>query len=151
MNLRPARRDDVDINVTSLIDVVLLLLIFFMVSTTFTREAQLQVDLPKATAEPGEAPKKVLEITININGDFFIDDKQVVNAKPETLRRAIVQSIGDQRDLPVVLRADARTPYQAVVTAMDVTGQLGLTQLSLATTEPSASGTSGRPAGDSKP
>ncbi len=144
MNLRPTRRDDPDINITSLIDVVLLLLIFFMVSTTFTREAQLQVDLPKATAEPGEAPKKVLEITVNINGDFFIDDKQVVNAKPETLRRAIVQSIGDQRDLPVILRADARTPYQSIVTAMDVTGQLGLSQLSLATTQPQA-------AGDSKP
>lgn len=148
MNLRPPRRDDVDINVTSLIDVVLLLLIFFMVSTTFTREAQLQVDLPKASAEPGEAPKKVLEITININGDFFIDDKQVVNAKPETLRRAIIQSIGDQRDLPVILRADSRTPYQAVVTAMDVTGQLGLSRLSLATSQPQAPGVNGQPAGD---
>lgn len=144
MNLRIRRRDDVDINITSLIDVVLLLLIFFMVSTTFTRDAQLQVDLPKASAEPGEAPKQVLEITINVNGDFFIDDKQVVNAKPETLRRAIIQSIGDRRDLPVILRADSRTPYQAVVTAMDVTGQLGLTQLSLATSQPQA-------AGDSKP
>ena len=69
MNLRMRRRDDVDVNITSLIDVVLLLLIFFMVSTTFTREAELQVDLPKASAEPGEAPKKVLEITININGE----------------------------------------------------------------------------------
>ncbi|MBI5462507.1 MAG: biopolymer transporter ExbD [Gammaproteobacteria bacterium] len=145
MNLRPSRRDDPDINITSLIDVVLLLLIFFMVSTTFTREAQLQVDLPKASTEPAEAPKKVLEITININGDFFIDDKQVVNAKPETLRRAIVQSLGDQRDVPVILRADARSPYQSVVTAMDVTGQLGLSRLSLATTQPQDAGTAGRP------
>lgn len=151
MNLRIRRRDDVDINVTSLIDVVLLLLIFFMVSTTFTRDAQLQVDLPKASAEPGEKPKQALEITININGDFFIDDKQVVNAKPETLRRAIVQSIGDQRDLPVILRADARSPYQAVVTAMDVTGQLGLSKLSLATSQPQAPGTTGQPSGNIQP
>jgi len=151
MNLRPPRRDDVDINVTSLIDVVLLLLIFFMVSTTFTRDAQLQVDLPKASAEPGEVPKKVLEIIININGDFFIDNKQVVNAKPETLRRAIIQSIGDQRDLPVILRADARTPYQAVVTAMDVTGQLGLSKLSLATSQPQAPGANSQPPGGSQP
>lgn len=149
MNLRAPRRDDPDINITSLIDVVLLLLIFFMVSTTFTREAQLQVDLPKASAEPGESPKKLLEITVNINGDFFIDGKQVVNAKPETLRRAIVQSIGDQRDIPVVLRADARSPYQSIVTAMDVTGQLGLTQLSLATAQPQATGAGQKPAGDS--
>jgi len=151
MNLRALRRDDPDINLTSLIDVVLLLLIFFMVSTTFTREAELQVDLPKASAEPGEAPKKQLEITININGDFFINDKQVVNAKPETLRRAIIQSIGSERDMPVILRADGRSPYQSVVTAMDVTGQLGLTRLSLATSQPQSSDNNGQPPGDAKP
>ena len=82
-----------------------------------------------------------MEITISINGDFFIDDKQVVNAKPETLRRAILQSIGDRRDIPVVLRAGARSPYQAIITAMDVTGQLGLTKLSLATAQPQSSST----------
>lgn len=137
MNLRPPRRDDVDINVTSLIDVVLLLLIFFMVSTTFTREAQLEVALPEASTEPTE-PKaeKTLEITINVNGEFFIDGQQVINPKPETLRRAIVQTIGERRDLPVIVRADARSPVQAVVTAMDVTGKLGLTHLSLATSQP---------------
>ena len=148
LSVRPKTQPEV--NLTSLIDVVLLLLIFFMVSTTFTREAELQVDLPKASAEPGETPKKVLEITININGDYFIDDKQVVNAKPETLRRAIIQSIGDQRDIPVVLRADARSPYQSVVTAMDVTGQLGMTQLSLATTAPQTDSGNGQPSGDLK-
>lgn len=137
MNLRPPRRDDVDINVTSLIDVVLLLLIFFMVSTTFTRETQLQVALPEATSEPAEPnAEQALEITINVNGDFFINDQQVLNPKPETLRRAILQSIGERRDLPVRVRADARSPVQSVVTAMDVTGQLGLTQLSLATSRP---------------
>lgn len=139
MNLRPQRRDDVDINVTSLIDVVLLLLIFFMVSTTFTREAQLQVSLPEASSEPAEPQaEKALEITININGDFFIDEQQVLNPQPETLRRAIVQTIGERRDLPVIVRADARSPVQAVVTAMDVTGQLGLTRLSLATSQPAS-------------
>lgn len=139
MNLKPSRRDDVDINVTSLIDVVLLLLIFFMVSTTFTREAQLQVSLPEASSEPTEKqPQKALEITINVNGDFFLNDQQVLNPKPETLRRAIVQTIGTRRDLPVMVRADARSPVQSVVTAMDVTGQLGLTQLSLATSQPPA-------------
>ncbi|MFN2309821.1 MAG: ExbD/TolR family protein [Gammaproteobacteria bacterium] len=136
MNLRPQRRDDPEVNLTPLIDVVFLLLIFFMVSTTFDREAQLKVALPQASTAPVEVPEQVLEITINVNGDFFIDDQQVINTEPETLRRAIVQSIGARRDLPVILRADARSPFQAVVTAMDVTGQLGLTQLSLATSQP---------------
>lgn len=136
MNLRPRRREDPEINITSLIDVVLLLLIFFMITTTFEREAQLQVSLPEASSEPAEAPAKALEITINVNGDFFINDQQVLNPRPETLRRAIVQTIGDRRDLSVIVRADARSPVQSVVTAMDVTGQLGLTQLSLATSQP---------------
>lgn len=139
MNLKPRRREDPEINITSLIDVVLLLLIFFMITTTFEREAQLQVSLPEASSEPTETqPQKALEITINLNGDFFINDQQVLNPKPETLRRAIVQTIGTRRDLPVIVRADARSPVQSVVTAMDVTGQLGLTQLSLATSQPPA-------------
>ena len=139
MNLRPRRPDDPEVNLTSLIDVVFLLLIFFMVSTTFDREAQLKVDLPESSSEPSEVPDKVLEITININGDFFIEGQQVINTESETLRRAIVQVIGSQRDLPVIIRADGRAPYQSVVTAMDVTGQMGLTQLSLATIQPSES------------
>jgi biopolymer transport protein ExbD len=137
MNLRQRRRDDPEVNITSLIDVVLLLLIFFLITTTFEREAQLQVDLPEASSEPTPAPDKVLEITINLNGDYFINEQQVVKSSAETLRRAIVQVIGERRDLPVIVRADARSPFQAVVTAMDVTGQLGLSKLSLATTQSS--------------
>jgi biopolymer transport protein ExbD len=136
VNLRPQRREDPEVNITSLVDVVFLLLIFFMVTTTFHREAQLRVELPEASSEPTEVPEKVLEITINVNGDYFINEQQVVNTAAETLRRAIVQVIGDRRDLPVIVRADARSPFQSVVTAMDVTGQLGLTQMSLATTQP---------------
>lgn len=139
MNLKPRRREDPEINITSLIDVVLLLLIFFMITTTFEREAQLQVSLPEASSEPTEQKSgKALEITINVNGDFFINEQQVLNPRPETLRRAILQTIGERRDLPVIVRADARSPVQSVVTAMDVTGQLGLTQLSLATSQPPA-------------
>lgn len=140
MNLRPTRRDDIEVNLTPLIDVVFLLLIFFMVSTTFDREAQLKVDLPESSSEPTEVPKEVLEITINLNGDFFIGEQQVINTEAETLRRAIIQAIGDKRDVPVIVRADGRSPVQSIVTAMDVTGKLGLTQLSLATTQPSDSG-----------
>lgn len=135
MNLRQRRREDPEVNITSLIDVVLLLLIFFMITTTFEREAQLQVDLPEASSEPTPRPDKVLEITINLNGDYFINEQQVVKSSADTLRRAIVQVIGKNRDLPVIVRADARSPFQSVVTAMDVTGQLGLTQMSLATTK----------------
>jgi biopolymer transport protein ExbD len=133
MNLRPERREDPEVNLTPLIDVVFLLLIFFMVSTTFDREARLKIELPEATSEVTEAPAEVLEIAINAAGDFFIDEQKLVNRKPETLKKAIQQTLGERRDLPVIIRADGRTPHQSVVTVMDTASQLGLLELSLAT------------------
>jgi len=137
VNLRPQRREDPEVNLTPLIDVVFLLLIFFMVSTTFQREAQLQVQLPEASNAPVEQPDEVLEITIDAEGRYFINEQQVVNASPQALRRAIRQTLGEGRkDMPVVIRADGRTPHQAVVTAMDVAARLGLLHVSLATVMP---------------
>ncbi len=135
MKLRPERREDPEVNLTPLIDVVFLLLIFFMISTTFQREAELQVELPEASAEPTQRPERVLEITVNAQGEYFVNDQQVVNNRPETLKRAIRQVIGDERDLPVVVRADGQASHQSVVTVMDVVQQLGLNRLSLATTQ----------------
>lgn len=135
MNLRPQRREDPEVNLTPLIDVVFLLLIFFMVSTTFDREARLHIELPEASAEAAQAPDDVLEIAINEEGDYFINEQKVVNRKPETLKKAIQETIGKRRDLPVIIRADGRTPHQAVVTAMDATSKLGLLELSLATVQ----------------
>ena len=133
MKLRRERHEDPEVNITSLIDVVLLLLIFFMISTTFQREAQLQVELPEASLEPGTEPADKLEITIDILGNYFINGKEVTNSRFDTLKRAIQQTIGEQSGLPVIIRADAGTPYQAVVSAMDAARQLGLLQISLAT------------------
>ena len=133
MNLRPERREDPEVNLTPLIDVVFLLLIFFMVSTTFDREARLKIELPEATTEATQAPDEVLEIAINAAGDYFIDEQKLVNRKPETLKKAVAQTLGERRNLPLIIRADGRTPHQAVVTVMDVASQLGLLQISLAT------------------
>jgi len=129
------RREEPEVNLTALIDVVFLLLIFFMVSTTFDRESQLKVDLPEASAEPTEAPKEILEVTVNERGEYFIDDQQVVNTEAETLRKAMRQAMGDRRDLPLLIRADGQAPHQSVVTVMDVARQLGIEQLSLATVQ----------------
>ena len=134
MNLRRARHEDPEVSLTSLIDVVLLLLIFFMVSTTFEREAQLRIELPKASSEPIDAPDDKLEITIDVTGNYFLNGKQVTNTRFNTLKRAIQQTIGNKTDLPVIIRADANTPHQAVISALDAARQLGLLQISLATT-----------------
>lgn len=134
MNLRTSRAEDPEINLTSLIDVVFLLLIFFMVSTTFERQAALKIDLPEASAEarPQESPER-LELVIDPEGRIYLNDSQLVDSAPATIRAALEELAGDARDLPVVIRADAQTPHHYVVTVMDVTGRLGFTRLSIAT------------------
>lgn len=135
MNLQPGDNDEPDINLTPLIDVVFLLLIFFMVSTTFEHQSRIRIDLPEASAEPVSQEQESLEIIIDMQGRYFIGDQQVVNSKPATLRRAIRREIEDASMPTVVIRADAKTPHQAVITALDVASQLGLTHISLATSK----------------
>ncbi|MCK5480863.1 MAG: biopolymer transporter ExbD [Gammaproteobacteria bacterium] len=135
MNLQPGDTDEPEVNLTPLIDVVFLLLIFFMVTTTFEHQSRIKIDLPEATAAPTSVDDESLEIIIDVQGRYFIGDQQVVNTTPETLKSAISKAIGD-RDVPtVIIRADANTPHQAVITALDVTSQLGLTRISLATSK----------------
>ena len=141
MNLRQSRsEEDPEVNLTPLIDVVFILLIFFMVSTTFQKESELKIELPEASGEPAEERKELLEIVIDADGHYFIDEQQVVNTELDTLKRAISKSIGDQTELPVVIRADRLTPYESVVRVMDATAQLGLVHMSLATNQPESGG-----------
>ncbi len=134
MNLQMQRREDPDVNLTSLIDVVLLLLVFFMVSTSFVKEAVLKVDLPQASERPValEVEEK-LEITLGVGGEVRVNDRELINSRPDTLRAAISKTVGENREIPVVLRADANATHQSVVTAMDVLGRMGFTRLSIAT------------------
>jgi biopolymer transport protein ExbD len=137
MNLRPDRSDErVDINLTPLIDVVFLLLIFFMVSTTFDRHAKLKVELPEASAKmQQQQQEEPVVLSIDAKGNYFIDDRQLVNTSLDTLKIALQKTVADKKDVSLVLRADANTPHQSVVRAMDAASQLGLTRLSIATIE----------------
>ena len=139
MNLRPGHKDEgVEVNLTPLIDVVFLLLIFFMVSTTFDRHARLKVSLPESAAKATQQQDDPLVLSIDASGNYFINDRQVVNQTLETLKQALKKTIGDDstiKEAALVLRADANTPHQSVVRAMDAASQLGLTKLSIATIE----------------
>lgn len=136
MNLRPIQdRESVEINLTPLIDIVFLLLIFFMVSTTFDRQTKLKVQLPEASNESEQQLDASLVLAIDAKGKYYINDRQLVNTSLKTLKTALQKTIGDDKDVAVVLRADAKTPHQSVVTAMDAALQLGLTRLSIATIE----------------
>lgn len=140
MNLRPDHKEDtVDVNLTPLIDVVFLLLIFFMVTTTFDRHARLKVSLPESSAKATQQQKEPLVLSIDAKGNYFLNDRQLVNRQLATLKQALQKTIGqdvkDYADVALVLRADANTPHYSVVRAMDAASQLGLTHLSIATVE----------------
>ena len=133
MNIQPDNQEEPEINLTPLIDVVFLLLIFFMVSTTFEHQSRIQIELPEATAQPNKPEDESLEILIDAEGRYFLGDQQVVNTELKTLKGAIRKAVGERESMPVIIRADARTPHQAVVRALDATSQLGLVHISLAT------------------
>lgn len=136
MKFKRQTKAQLEINLTPLIDVVFLLLIFFMVTTTFTKETRLTVDLPEAQGVAQELQQEQLEITISADGRYSINGKTLVNNKPEILKAALVELSGGDSSLPLVITADALTPHQAVVTAMDVAGQLRFLHLSITTQQP---------------
>jgi biopolymer transport protein ExbD len=127
--------EDANINLTPLIDVVFLLLIFFMVSTTFDTTSQLKINLPEASQQPTPAPPKKLNLLIDAKGNFFINSRELTNNKSATLKAALERSLAGGQ-LPIVIQSDADSPVQSLVTAMDVVSQLGMTQVSIATTRP---------------
>ncbi len=112
---------------------VFLLLIFFMVSTSFTKEAHLKLDLPKASPEAAETDVRGIDIVITADGQYSINEQPLLNQQLDTLKRAIAKASRNNKDLPVTITADAQTPHQAVVRAMDAAGQLGLVHLSITT------------------
>ncbi|MCW9025559.1 MAG: biopolymer transporter ExbD [Gammaproteobacteria bacterium] len=133
MIFRTKRDNEPELNLTPLIDVVFLLLIFFMVSTTFERESEISIELPEATGEEVEQQQFVIEISIDSQGGYFINQKRLKDNKIETLKLGIRKTRGQNKDPKLVINADKDTPHQAVVIAMDAARQLGLVHLTFAT------------------
>ena len=133
MNFQKRRNEEPDLNMTSLIDVVLLLLIFFMMSTRFIDEGRLQLRLPEAGAEPGAVQSNAVEIDVTAQGGYRVNGRALINNSRETLTAAIGKAAANNRAIPVTVRADARATHQSVVTAMDVAGQAGYRQINIAT------------------
>ena len=138
MKLRTRQWEDPELNYISLVDVVLMLLVFFMMTTHFIQNTSLSVELPTASANPSPTPLAGIEITIDAQDRYYVNQKPVPGTSPEEIRQAILSVAGEHRDLPIILRADARATNQAVVTVMDVAGQLGFTQLQILITKPPA-------------
>jgi biopolymer transport protein ExbD len=133
MKFQRSLQDEVSIDLTSLIDVVFLLLIFFMVTTTFTRDSNLLVNLPEAGGQPvAEAPLRI-EVLIARNGSYSVNGQALADTQLASLMAAIEEIAGGDNSLPVTITADADTTHQSVVTAMDAMARLGFGRLSIAT------------------
>ena len=124
--------DEPEINLVPLIDVILVLIIFFVITTTFDVRSTLQLQLPVASAQ-APPPAQGLNILVNADGRYFVGDREVLRTGIEAVKQAIAEAAGEDRDQAVMLRADARTPYQAVVTAQDALAQLGFRRIAIAT------------------
>lgn len=131
-------RTEANVELTPLIDVVFLLLIFFMVSTTFIRETQLQINLPEAAGDLQEVEPDVLEVTIDRSGDYAVNDRVLVNNELRTLIRALEEVITEDTDGRLIITADENATHKAVVRAMDAAGQAGLVRISITTRQPEA-------------
>ncbi len=134
MNLRPRRSEPPRVDITPLIDVVFLMLIFFMVSTTFDKQTQLKVDLPEASAEDTvEQPDDKIDITIDAQGQFYVNERELVKHDAATLRRTLEKIANGRDDLPIVVSGDRNAPLQSMMTVLDVAAQLNMARLSFVT------------------
>lgn len=134
MRIRDDRaHEEPEINLVPLIDVILVLIIFFVITTTFDSRSMLQLQLPSAQGEPVAAQARTLSVLVNADGHYFVDEHEVLRTDVDALKQTIAQVAGEDRQRPVLLRADARTPHQAVVTAYDALAQSGFRTIQIAT------------------
>ena len=131
MKIRGSGKKAVRLDLTPLIDVVFLLLIFFMVSTTFDRQTILKVALPEASEQAiEEQEREEIAITIDEKGHFYINDEELITHDLDTLKRAMTKASGDLVDIPVLVSSDKQAPFQSAIMVMDAAGQLGMSKLS---------------------
>lgn len=139
MNLKPRTSEELDVNVTPLIDVIFLLLIFFMVSTTFEKTSEIEVTLPEAAVDkPLSENDDPIEVTISAEGTYFVNGKRVVNTQLSILKQALVKMSNGRKDPPIIISADANATHQSVVKVMDAARQLGFIHLNIATSQSTA-------------
>lgn len=136
MKFQRTQREPVEVNLAPLIDVVFLLLIFFMVTTTFTKETRLTLDLPEAEGEASTDIPNMLEVTVSADAQYAVNGQALVDGEADTLKIVLLELSGGDVNRPLVVTSDAAAPYQAVVTVMDVAGQLGFVHLNITTQRP---------------
>lgn len=135
MKLQQEEHEEPEINLTSLIDVVFLLLIFFMVSTTFERQALLRLDLPESSTAETETVPEIVEFIITADARLFVGDQELVDSRQATVQAAMARSFGETPDAVLVVRADAEAPHRLVVRVLDAAAAEGIRRVSIAAVE----------------
>ena len=137
MKFPRSAKPDTGINLTPLIDVVFLLLIFFMVTTPFTRETRMLITLPEADGEALVSEQQVvLELVVSRDGSYSVNGQNLINGDIKTIMAALKEASEGNKDIPLMITADAQSTHQAVITAMDAAGRLGFESLNIATQQP---------------
>jgi len=141
MNFHRKKRRKIDITLISMIDVLFVLLLFFMVSTTFNRQTQVKIKLPEASAAEADVPPKSVTLVIDADGLYYVKGAdemlhQLVDQKPETLLRELQKMAVHGTDVPFIISADGKTPHQAVISALDVAGRAGYTHITFEAQKP---------------
>lgn len=138
MKFRRPAEDPLEINLTPLIDCLLFLIIFFMLTTTFLKPSKLHVSLPEASGNSAEAPARTIEVSVSADGNYAVNGQVLASRQATSLRSAIEKVSEGNHEVPFLISADGNAPHQAVVTVMDVAGQMGFQGLSISTREPGA-------------
>jgi biopolymer transport protein ExbD len=133
MNFCPNRKQDIELDITPLIDVVFLLLIFFMVSTTFERESEINITLPEASKELNQAKPDAINVAIDAQSHIYINDREILNTQLSTIKQGIYDALGNLTEAPIIISADEQTPHQMIIKVMDAARQLGLIRITFAT------------------
>lgn len=135
MKFRRNQHEEPELNLVPMIDVLLMTLIFLVMTTSFSKETQLRIKLPESSSA-AHVDQTALRVTIDAQGQYYVNNTQLLNNSADVLLRAMQQAAGTQKDPVVVLYADGKTPHEAVVRAMDAARRLGFIHLTFATQQP---------------
>ena len=137
MNFHSLRsREDPEINFIPLIDVLLVILIFLMVTTTYQRMAELQITLPEADAEQIKQRPKEINVGIDAQGRYVIDRTVFAFTTAAALAESLKQAAGDAKEPVVIINADANATHQSVIHVMEAARMAGFVHITFATQTP---------------
>ena len=136
---RGKRHEDLEMNLVPLIDILLVIIIFLVVSATFSRTSELQINLPTAEANPTQEKPLTIEVGINANGRYTVNNKSLASGSVDVIGAALQAAAKGGKEPTVIINADANTTHQSVVNVMEASRVAGYTHITFATQAKSGS------------